>query len=385
MERRDMEVGDAVAVNDNGCKGIGFVVASSDDPEKTGGVGAAGRTAYLIRWVLGKNLQHGTMMSARGESWLNDDPKRIRIDGVQGYTMPKRFMGRNVARLCKGDNEFIGLPAPRDPSMRMPMVRLAAVSVVCVLSIVLSLVFVRNREQTRLPMQQSVSVESSIDGGDAGIPGSGADNPYYYDESSGWTQEDSNEGSAQSDTNTTDSADDSGATAGNSGFDPDNIRGTWCRSDGVTCVKITPQTEGKTSPLVLDTSRMGDLDPLPNGQTTTLMGYYYQSIPDPSDVEQQLRLITQYSYRIDCSFSDNPCDGETIHVADMAVGGTPGVGVKFVQKPLLVTRVGPSNALPVDGLDESNPPEHVAYLIIEPYGVRANNSVSDDTVFYSHI
>ncbi|MCQ5164266.1 hypothetical protein NE588_15500, partial [Faecalibacterium prausnitzii] len=84
----------------------------------------------------------------------------------------------------------------------------------------------------------------SIDGGDAGIPGSGADNPYYYDESSGWTQEDSNEGSAQSDTNTADSADDSGATAGNSGFDPDNIRGTWCRSDGVTCVKITPQTEG---------------------------------------------------------------------------------------------------------------------------------------------
>ena len=41
MGRRDMEVGDAVAVNDNGCKGIGFVVASSDDPEKTGGVGAA--------------------------------------------------------------------------------------------------------------------------------------------------------------------------------------------------------------------------------------------------------------------------------------------------------------------------------------------------------
>ena len=38
MGRRDMEVGDAVAVNDNGCKGIGFVVASSDDPEKTGGV-----------------------------------------------------------------------------------------------------------------------------------------------------------------------------------------------------------------------------------------------------------------------------------------------------------------------------------------------------------
>ena len=114
MGRRDMEVGDAVAVNDNGCKGIGFVVASSDDPEKTGGVGAAGRTAYLIRWVLGKNLQHGTTMGARGESWLNDDPKRIRIDGVQGYTMPKRFMGRNVARLCKGDNEFIGLPAPHD-------------------------------------------------------------------------------------------------------------------------------------------------------------------------------------------------------------------------------------------------------------------------------
>ena len=114
MGRRDMEVGDAVAVNDNGCKGIGFVVASSDDPEKTGGVGAAGRTAYLIRWVLGKNLQHGTTMGARGESWLNDDPKRIRIYGVQGYTMPKRFMGRNVARLCKGDNEFIGLPAPHD-------------------------------------------------------------------------------------------------------------------------------------------------------------------------------------------------------------------------------------------------------------------------------
>lgn len=98
MGRRDMEVGDAVAVNDNGCKGIGFVVASSDDPEKTGGVGAAGRTAYLIRWVLGKNLQHGTTMGARGESWLNDDPKRIRIDGVQGYTMPKRFHGQECRK-----------------------------------------------------------------------------------------------------------------------------------------------------------------------------------------------------------------------------------------------------------------------------------------------
>ena len=385
MGRRDMEVGDAVAVNDNGCKGIGFVVASSDDPEKTGGVGAAGRTAYLIRWVLGKNLQHGTTMGARGESWLNDDPKRIRIDGVQGYTMPKRFMGRNVARLCKGDNEFIGLPAPHDASMRMPMVRLAAVSVVCVLSIVLSLVFVRNREQTRLPMQQSVSAESSIDGGDAGIPGSGADNPYYYDESSGWTQEDSNEGSAQSDTNTADSADDSGATAGNSGFDPDNIRGTWCRSDGVTCVKITPQTEGNTSPLVLYTSRMGDLNPLPNGQTTIPLGYVHQDNPNTSSGAQQ--LITQYTYRIDCEvwaqyYNNVACDGEAVHTVDMSLPDVPRSGIKFVQRPLSVTRVISTSDSPIEGLDDSNPPTRAVYLVVEPYGGRAADSVSDDTVFY---
>ena len=165
-------------------------------------------------------------------------------------------------------------------------------------------------------------------------------------------------------------------------FDPDNVRGRWCRKDGTTCVVITPQTEGKSTPLVLDTSQMGDENPLSGGQTSTLMGYNYQSQPSASDAEQQLRMITQYSYRIDCSMYGEPCDGTTLHVADMAIGGAPGTGIKFEQKPLLVTRVGPTNAMPIDGLDESNPPEHVAYLIIQPYGETPANSVSDDTVFY---
>lgn len=169
-------------------------------------------------------------------------------------------------------------------------------------------------------------------------------------------------------------------------FNPDNVRGRWCRKDGTTCVIITPQTEGKATPLVLDTSQMGEENPLPSGQTTTLMGYNYQSQPSASDTEQQLRMITQYSYRIDCSmYGDEPCDGTTLHMADMAVGGTPGTGVKFEQMPLAVTRMGPTNELPVQGLDEANPPEHVAYLIIQPYGQTPDNSVSDDTVFYSRL
>ncbi|RGW09960.1 hypothetical protein [Bifidobacterium pseudolongum] len=168
-------------------------------------------------------------------------------------------------------------------------------------------------------------------------------------------------------------------------FDPDNVRGRWCRKDGTTCVVITPQAEGKSTPLVLDTSQMGDENPLPGGQTSTLMGYNYQSQPSASDAEQQLHMITQYSYRIDCSMYGDPCDGDTLHVADMAIGGAPGTGIKFEQKPLLVTRVGPTNAMPIDGLDESNPPEQVAYLIIQPYGETPANSVSNDTVFYSRM
>ena len=66
-------------------------------------------------------------------------------------------------------------------------------------------------------------------------------------------------GSASTDasTSSTDSSEEAGAQSGEGEFDPDNVRGRWCRKDGVTCVVITPQTEGQAMPLVMDTSQMG--------------------------------------------------------------------------------------------------------------------------------
>lgn len=57
----------------------------------------------------------------------------------------------------------------------------------------------------------------------------------------------------------------------------------------------------------------------------------------------------------------------------------------MVREPLELVRVGPDNTLPVDGLDESNPPAQVAYLIIKPYGKTQPGSISNDTVFYSRL
>ena len=302
--------------------------------------------------------------------------------------LPKCYDGKNIAKACLRKRVAKPLPQVGDniAAVRKPIVRLAIVGVVSLLRIALLIVFGHNRGQEG--GGEAASDSSSVSSPGHTLDGSG--NQYDYEDTAGRPSQDPGSPNGTGAVNDSDASESSsnGEAANQLGseFDPDSIRGTWCRSDGVTCVKITPQTEGKAAPLVLDTSKMGDLNPLPNGQTTTLMGYYYQSIPNPSEVAQQLRLITQYSYRIDCGiYSHNPCDGETIHVADMTVGGAPGAGIRFVQEPLVVTRVSPTNELPVEGLDESDPPAHAAYLINEPYGVRAANSVSNSTVFYSHI
>lgn len=192
-------------------------------------------------------------------------------------------------------------------------------------------------------------------------------------------------------------ADASTTTSDNSGevgswtdeYDPDNVRGRWCRKDGVTCVVITPQVEGQRWPLMLDATQMGDANPLPDGQTSTLMAPNYQGVQEPETLRQQLHMVTEYTYRIDCStrVDDAPCDGETVHKPeyDQSTGAPGSAGIIMVQEPLEVVRVGPDNTLSVDGLDTSNPPEHVAYLIIKPYGEAQPNSVSDDTVFYSRL
>lgn len=100
-------------------------------------------------------------------------------------------------------------------------------------------------------------------------------------------------GSASTDasTSSTNSSEEAGAQSGEGEFDPDNVRGRWCRKDGVTCVVITPQTEGQAMPLVMDTSQMGDANPLPDGQTSTLMVPNYQSQQDPATLRQQFRLF----------------------------------------------------------------------------------------------
>ncbi|MEF2737094.1 MAG: hypothetical protein U0N15_07735, partial [Bifidobacterium choerinum] len=198
-------------------------------------------------------------------------------------------------------------------------------------------------------------------------------------------------GSASTDasTSSTNSSEEAGAQSGEGEFDPDNVRGRWCRKDGVTCVVITPQTEGQAMPLVMDTSQMGDANPLPDGQTSTLMVPNYQSQQDPATLRQQFHMVTEYTYRIDCSTQTDAssCDGETVHkpAYDQSTGAPASAGIIMVQKPLEVVRVGPDNTLPVDGIDASNPPAQVAYLIIKPYGEAQPNSVSDDMVFYSRM
>ncbi|MGO4921918.1 hypothetical protein [Bifidobacterium choerinum] len=192
-------------------------------------------------------------------------------------------------------------------------------------------------------------------------------------------------------------ADASTTTSDNSGevsswtdeFDPDNVRGRWCLKDGVTCVVITPQVEGQRWPLALDTAQMGDANPLPDGQTSTLMAPNYQDVQEPETLRQQLRMVTEYTYRIDCSTQpdDTPCDGQTVRkpTYDQTTGAPGSAGIVMVREPLELVRVGPDNTLPVDGLDESNPPAQVAYLIIKPYGKTQPGSISNDTVFYSRL
>ena len=208
--------------------------------------------------------------------------------------------------------------------------------------------------------------------------------------------DDSSDDSASNGSTSTDAstsaANGSGETSTQSGageFDPDNVRGRWCRKGGVTCVVITPQTEGQAMPLALDTTQMGNANPLPDGQTSTLMVPNYQSQQDPATLRQQFHMVTEYTYRIDCSTQTDAssCDGETVHkpAYDQSTGAPASAGIIMVQKPLEVVRVGPDNTLPVAGLDASNPPAQVAYLIIKPYGEAQPNSVSDDTVFYSRM
>ncbi|MGO4959804.1 hypothetical protein ACTQ5B_06545 [Bifidobacterium pseudolongum] len=162
-------------------------------------------------------------------------------------------------------------------------------------------------------------------------------------------------GSASTDasTSSTDSSEEAGAQSGEGEFDPDNVRGRWCRKDGVTCVVITPQTEGQAMPLVMDTSQMGDANPLPDGQTSTLMVPNYQSQQDPATLRQQFHMVTEYTYRIDCSTQTDAssCDGETVHkpAYDQSTGAPASAGIIMVQKPLEVVRVGPDNTLPVHG------------------------------------
>lgn len=129
----------------------------------------------------------------------------------------------------------------------------------------------------------------------------------------------------------------------------------------------------------------GDLNPLPNGQTTIPLGYVHQDNPNTSSGAQQ--LITQYTYRIDCEvwaqyYNNVACDGEAVHTVDMSLPDVPRSGIKFVQRPLSVTRVISTSDSPIEGLDDSNPPTRAVYLVVEPYGGRAADSVSDDTVFY---
>lgn len=256
---------------------------------------------------------------------------------------------------------------------------------------------VTNRKQLEsLPWQTVMDIEIRCGMGfDSGVMcdvRSGDESFGEGDTNGGASSDDSaSNGSASTDASpsSTNSSEEAGAQSGEGEFDPDNVRGRWCRKDGVTCVVITPQTEGQAMPLVLDTSQMGDANPLPDGQTSTLMVPNYQSQQDPETLRRQFHMVTEYTYRIDCSTQTDAssCDGETVHkpAYDQSTGAPASAGVIMVQKPLEVVRVGPDNTLPVEGIDASNPPAQVAYLIIKPYGEAQPNSVSDDMVFYSRM
>lgn len=146
----------------------------------------------------------------------------------------------------------------------------------------------------------------------------------------------------------------------------DHVTGTWRRADGKS-VTISATTSGT---MMLDLTGMGEDNPLPSGASQVEMGYFYQSPPPASVLDNQLEMVTHWAI-------------QTASGTFEGTYATPGAGsYTFTEPPIRFTRVSPANTETIANLDTANPPQARDYLYIHPIDAREAYTVSHDTVLY---
>lgn len=158
------------------------------------------------------------------------------------------------------------------------------------------------------------------------------------------------------------------------------IWGRFCKPNG-GCIEISQQSESPEDEdaFLLDLSGLGDDNPLPSGQTQIAMSMDYQEKPSKEQLERGLRLITRYTYRVDCDI--NPAaDCEAIYEGS----GSPPAAIQMVEEPLTVTALAAGTDPMEYGfqVDAQNPPGGTLCVVIQRYGEELAPLSSDD-VFYS--
>lgn len=166
--------------------------------------------------------------------------------------------------------------------------------------------------------------------------------------------------------------------------DPRWVMGTYCRNDG-KCVEIKRDPRNLTSdsywyhPVLIDVSQLGVENPLPSKKATIGVSYHYQDRGEMKLVNNNIHLITDYKFRLDCSFySDLDCT--TISEGSGAVGAGY---YKYIEAPVRVEFVS-KNISSYQGLwdyvDWVNHPRKQDFIYFAPYG--GESLISDDNVFY---
>lgn len=99
MTRRTMQIGDIVVVNNAELDTLGLVVDASSNPALTGNVAQNGAPAFRIHALHGSRRESGATIPVHDDIWIRDDPWQVRIDGVEGFTLPEFFRGNHVSTM----------------------------------------------------------------------------------------------------------------------------------------------------------------------------------------------------------------------------------------------------------------------------------------------